>query len=94
MTLWETMPGSDHRFRGAGKTLSTGARRIKTFSGPGGDVFYGNFNLTSDGEPERIDGRQPSPRIFMSPAGALTPNSARNVSKSDDDEHQDRKTWC
>jgi len=54
MTLWETMPGSDRRSVAPGnfvdwRTQNTTFQEMVA-------TFYANFNLTSDGEPERIDG--------------------------------------
>ena len=54
VTLWETIPGSDRRSVAPGNFFDWRAQN-ETFQDMAA-TFYGNFNLTSDGEPERIDG--------------------------------------
>src|SRR4030081_3096001 len=54
MTLWETMPGSDQRSVAPGNFVPCRPQH-KTFQDMAA-MFYANFNLTSDGAPDRIDG--------------------------------------
>jgi putative ABC transport system permease protein len=85
MTLWETMPGSDQRSVAPGNFVDWRAQN-KTFEDMAA-TFYANFNLTSDGEPDRIDGATITSN-FMSVLGASA--QLGRTFQADDDEHQDR----
>jgi putative ABC transport system permease protein len=85
MTLWETMPGSDQRSVAPGNFVDWRTQN-KTFQGLAA-TFYANFNLTSDGEPDRIDGATITSN-FMSVLGASA--QLGRTFQSEDDEHQDR----
>jgi putative ABC transport system permease protein len=85
MTLWETMPGSDQRSVAPGN-FADWRTQNKTFQDMAA-TFYANFNLTSDGEPERIDGATVTANL-MSVLGA-SPQLGRTF-QTDDDVHQDR----
>src|ERR1044072_6102365 len=54
MTLWETMPGSNARSVAPGNYVDWRAQN-KAFDDLAA-TYFANFNLTSDGEPDRIDG--------------------------------------
>jgi putative ABC transport system permease protein len=85
MTLWETMPGSDQRSVAPGNFVDWRTQN-KTFLDLAA-TFYANFNLTSDGEPDRIDGATITSN-FMSVLGASA--QLGRTFQPDDDEHQDR----
>jgi putative ABC transport system permease protein len=85
MTLWETMPGSDQRSVAPGNFVDWRTQN-KTFQDMAA-TFYANFNLTSDGEPDRIDGATITSNL-MSVLGASA--QLGRTFQSDDDEHQDR----
>ena len=85
MTLWETMPGSDHRSVAPGNFVDWRTQN-RTFQDMAA-AFYANFNLTSDGEPDRIDGATITSN-YMSVLGA-GPQLGRTF-QADDDDHQDR----
>jgi putative ABC transport system permease protein len=85
VTLFETMPGSDHRSIAPGNFEDWRAQN-KTFEELAA-TFYGNFNLTSDGEPERIDGATVTSNL-MSLLGARA--QLGRTFQADDDQHQDR----
>jgi putative ABC transport system permease protein len=85
MTLWETMPGSDRRSVAPGNFVDWRTQN-RTFQDMAA-TFYANFNLTSDGEPDRIDGATITSN-FMSLLGART--QLGRTFQADDDEHQDR----
>lgn len=85
ITLFETMPGSDHRSVAPGNFFDWRAQN-KTFDAMAA-TFYGNFNLTGDGEPERIDGATVTSNL-MSLLGA--PAQIGRTFQADDDDHQDR----
>ncbi|HEV7796548.1 MAG TPA: ABC transporter permease, partial [Pyrinomonadaceae bacterium] len=85
MTLWETMPGSDQRSVAPGNFVDWRAQN-KTFLELAA-TFYANFNLTSDGEPDRIDGATITSNL-MSVLGASA--QLGRTFQPDDDEHQDR----
>ncbi len=84
--LWETIPGNDRRSVGPGNFVDWRAQN-KTFEELAA-TFYGNFNVTDGGEPERIDGATITSN-FMHVLGAQ-PQLGRTF-QADDDEHQDRK---
>ena len=85
MMLWETMPGSDHRSVAPGNFVDWRTQN-RTFQDMAA-TFYANFNLTSDGEPERIDGATITSN-FMGLLGANA--QLGRTFQADDDEHQDR----
>jgi putative ABC transport system permease protein len=85
MTLWETMPGSDHRSVAPGNFVDWRTQN-RTFRDMAA-TFYANFNLTSDGEPDRIDGATITSN-FMSLLGASA--QLGRTFQAEDDEHQDR----
>ena len=85
VTLWETMPGSDRRSVAPGNFVDWRAQN-KTFQDMAA-TFYANFNLTSDGEPDRIDGATITSNLMTCSAPA--PQLGRTF-QADDDEHQDR----
>ena len=85
MTLWETMPGSDQRSVAPGN-FDDWRTQNKTFQDMAA-TFYANFNLTSDGEPDRIDGATITSNL-MSVLGANA--QLGRTFQPDDDEHQDR----
>jgi len=85
VTLWETMPGSDRRSVAPGNFVDWRAQN-QSFVELGA-TFYGNFNVTGDGEPERVDGATITSN-FMHVLG-VHPQLGRTF-LSDDDEHQDR----
>jgi putative ABC transport system permease protein len=85
MTLWETMPGSDQRSVAPGNFVDWRTQN-KTFQELAA-TFYANFNLTSDGEPDRIDGATITSNL-MSVLGASA--QLGRTFQPDDDEHQDR----
>ncbi|HEY6231572.1 MAG TPA: ABC transporter permease [Pyrinomonadaceae bacterium] len=85
MVLWETMPGSDQRSVAPGNFVDWRTQN-KTFQDMAA-MFYANFNLTSDGEPDRIDGATITSNL-MSVLGARA--QLGRTFQSDDDDHQDR----
>jgi putative ABC transport system permease protein len=85
MTLWETMPGTDQRSVAPGNFVDWKSQN-KTFEDLAA-TFYGNFNLTSDGDPDRIDGATITSNL-MSVLGVNA--QLGRTFQADDDEHQDR----
>jgi putative ABC transport system permease protein len=85
LTLWETMPGSDRRSVAPGNFYDWRTQN-KTFQDMAA-AFYANFNLTSDGEPERIDGATTTSNL-MTILGASA--QLGRTFQADDDDHQDR----
>ncbi len=85
LTLWETMPGSDRRSVAPGNFYDWRTQN-KTFEDMAA-TFYANFNLTSDGEPERIDGATTTSNL-MTMLGASA--QLGRTFQADDDDHQDR----
>ncbi len=85
VTLWETTPGSDRRSVAPGNFFDWRSQN-ETFQDVAA-TFNGNFNLTSDGEPERIDGATITSNL-MSLLGASA--QLGRTFQADDDEHQDR----
>ena len=85
VTLWETIPGSDRRSVAPGNFFDWRSQN-ETFQDMAA-TFNGNFNLTSDGEPERIDGATITSNL-MSVLGASA--QLGRTFQPDDDEHQDR----
>jgi putative ABC transport system permease protein len=85
MTLWETMPGSNERSVAPGNFVDW-RTQSKTFQDMAA-MFHANFNLTSDGEPDRIDGATITSNL-MSVLGVNA--QLGRTFQPDDDEHQDR----
>ncbi|HSS19157.1 MAG TPA: ABC transporter permease [Pyrinomonadaceae bacterium] len=85
VTLWETMPGADRRSVAPGNFVDW-REQNKSFADVAA-TFYGNFNVTSDGQPERIDGATVTSN-FMSVLGA--PSQLGRTFQTDDDAHQDQ----
>jgi len=83
--LWETMPGSDQRSVAPGNFVDWRTQN-KTFQDMAA-MFYANFNLTSDGEPDRIDGATITSNL-MTVLGASA--QLGRTFQPDDDDHQDR----
>ena len=83
--LWETSPGTERRSVAPGNFVDW-SEQNQTFTELGA-TFYGNFNLTGDGEPDRIDGATITSN-FMHVLGAQ-PQLGRAF-QGDDDQHQDR----
>src|SRR5262249_6677360 len=54
VTAWETIAGNDRRSVAPGNFVDW--REQNTTFSEMAATFYGNFNLTGDGEPERING--------------------------------------
>jgi len=86
VVIWETIAGNDRRSVAPGNFTEWRARN-KSFSDLAA-TFYGNFNLTGDGPPERIDGATVTSNL-MSTLGV----SARlgRTFQSEDDAHQDQR---
>jgi putative ABC transport system permease protein len=85
VTLWETMPGSDQRSVAPGNFVDWKTQN-KTFADLAAS-FYANFNLTSDGEPDRIDGATITSN-FMDVLGVNA--QLGRTFQAEDDNHQDR----
>lgn len=83
--LWETMTGNDRRSAAPGNffdwRMQSGAFQDMAAT------FYANFNLTSDGGPDRIDGATITSNL-MTMLGARA--QLGRTFQPDDDEHQDR----
>jgi len=86
VVVWETIAGNDRRSAAPGNFTDWRAQN-KTFSDLAA-TFYGNFNLTADGPPERINGATVTSNL-MSTLGV----SARlgRTFQPEDDEHQDQR---
>ena len=86
VVVWETIAGNDRRSAAPGNFTDWRAQN-KTFSDLAA-TFYGNFNLTGDGPPERINGATVTSNL-MSTLGV----SARlgRTFQFEDDEHQDQR---
>ena len=86
VVVWETIAGNDRRSAAPGNFTDWRAQN-KTFSDLAA-TFYGNFNLTGDGPPERINGATVTSNL-MSTLGV----SARlgRTFQPEDDEHQDQR---
>ncbi|HEV7747773.1 MAG TPA: ABC transporter permease [Pyrinomonadaceae bacterium] len=85
VTLWETMPGSDQRSVAPGN-FDDWRTHNKTFQDLAATNFA-NFNLTSDGEPDRIDGATITSNL-MSVLGVNA--QLGRTFQVEDDQHQDR----
>ncbi|PYS70661.1 MAG: hypothetical protein DMF69_12805 [Acidobacteria bacterium] len=83
--VWETIAGNDKRSAAPGNFTDWRAQNT-TFSDMAA-TFYGNFNLTGDGEPERINGSTVTSNL-MSTLGVQA--QLGRTFQSDDDA-QDRK---
>ena len=83
--LWETMGANDSRSAAPGNFVDWRAQNntLQELAA----TFYANFNLTSDGEPDRIDGATITSNL-MSMLGA--PTQLGRTFQPDDDGHQDR----
>ncbi|HEV8133607.1 MAG TPA: ABC transporter permease [Pyrinomonadaceae bacterium] len=86
VVVWETIAGNDKRSVAPGNFTDWRAQN-KSFSDLAA-TFYGNFNLTSDGPAERINGATVTSNL-MSTLGV----SARlgRTFQAEDDEHQDQR---
>jgi len=85
VTAFETIAGNDRRSVSPANYLDWRTQN-NTFSDMAA-MFYGNFNLTGDGEPERINGATITSNL-MSVMG-VTSQLGRTF-QADDDDHQDR----
>lgn len=84
--VWETVPGNDKRSSAPGNYNDWRAQN-STFSEMAA-TFYGNFNLTGNVEPERINGATVTSNL-MSTLGVSA--QLGRTFQPDDDEHQDRR---
>jgi len=83
--LWETIAGNDKRSVAPGNYNDWRAQN-NSFSEMAG-MFCGNFNLTGDGEPERVNGSTVTSNL-MSTLGVSA--QLGRTFQSEDDHHQDR----
>jgi putative ABC transport system permease protein len=83
--VWETIAGNNKRSVGPGNYLDWRDQN-RSFEDLAA-TFYGNFNLTGEGEPERVNGATITSSL-MSLLG-VTPQLGRTF-VADDDQHQDR----
>ncbi|HEY6803033.1 MAG TPA: ABC transporter permease [Pyrinomonadaceae bacterium] len=86
VTLWETVAGNDKRSVAPGN-FTDWREQNRSFSDLAA-TFYGNFNLTGNGEPERVNGSTVTSNL-MSTLGVSA--QLGRTFQPDDDEHQDRK---
>ena len=84
--VWETLAGNDKRSAAPGNFNDWRAQNT-TFSEMAA-TFYGNFNLTGDGDPERINGATVTSNL-MSTLG-VSAQLGRTFG-ADDDQHQDKR---
>src|SRR5438045_1256872 len=84
--IWETAPGNDKRSAAPGNFTDWRAEN-RSFSDMAAK-FYGNFNLTGNGEPERVNGSTVTSNL-MSTLGVAA--QLGRTFQPDDDEHQDRR---
>ena len=84
--VWETLAGNDRRSAAPGN-FNDWREQNKTFSDMAA-TFYGNFNLTGDGEPERVNGSTVTSNL-MTTLG-VSPQLGRTF-QADDDQHQDQR---
>jgi len=84
--IWETAPGNDKRSSAPGNFNDWRAQN-RSFSDMAA-TFYGNFNLTGTGEPERVNGSTVTSNL-MSTLGVSA--QLGRTFQPDDDEHQDRR---
>jgi putative ABC transport system permease protein len=85
MMVWETIAGNDHRSVAPGNFADWRAQN-NSFAELAA-TFYGNFNLTGEGEPERINGATVTSNM-MNVLGARA--QVGRTFQADDDQHQDR----
>ncbi|HET6890402.1 MAG TPA: ABC transporter permease, partial [Pyrinomonadaceae bacterium] len=84
--VWETIAGNDRRSVAPGNYVDWRDQN-KTFAGMSA-TFYGNFNLTGDGEPERINGSTITSNLMdVLGIGA----QLGRTFQADDDAHQDQR---
>ena len=84
--VWETLAGNDRRSAAPGN-FNDWREQNKSFSEMAA-TFYGNFNLTGDGEPERVNGSTITSNL-MSTLG-VSPQLGRTF-QAEDDQHQDQR---
>jgi putative ABC transport system permease protein len=84
--VWETLAGNDRRSAAPGN-FNDWREQNKTFSDMAA-TFYGNFNLTGVGEPERVNGSTVTSNL-MTTLG-VSPQLGRTF-QADDDQHQDQR---
>jgi len=84
--LWETIAGNDKRSVAPGNFNDWRAQN-STFTELAA-TFYGNFNLTGDGPPERINGSTVTSNL-MSTLGVSA--QLGRTFQSEDDDHRDRR---
>jgi putative ABC transport system permease protein len=84
--IWETVAGNDKRSAAPGNF--TDWRAQNTSFSEMAATFHGNFNLTGEGEPERINGSTVTSNLMrtLGVSAALG-----RTFQPDDDEHQDRR---
>ncbi len=85
VTLWETMPGSDQRSVAPGNFVDWRDQN-KSFQELAA-TFYGNFNVTGDGEADRVDGSTVTSNLMK--VLGVRPQLGRSF-EAEDDNHQDR----
>jgi putative ABC transport system permease protein len=86
VVLWETIAGNDKRSVAPGNFNDWRAQN-NTFTEMAA-MFYGNFNLTGDGEPDRINGATITSNL-MSTLGVSA--QLGRTFQADDDNHQDQR---
>lgn len=84
--VWETLAGNDRRSAAPGN-FNDWRDQNRSFSEMAA-TFYGNFNLTNEGEPERVNGSTITSNL-MSTLG-VSPQLGRTF-HADDDQHQDQR---
>jgi putative ABC transport system permease protein len=84
--VWETSPGDNKRSAAPGNFVDW--RSQTTSFSDMAAMFYGNFNLTGNGEPERVNGSTVTSN-FMATLGVAA--QLGRTFQPDDDEHQDRR---
>ena len=84
--VWETVAGNDKRSAAPGNFNDWRAQN-SSFSDIAA-TFYGNFNLTGNGEPERVNGSTVTSNL-MSTLGVAA--QLGRTFQPDDDDHQDRR---
>lgn len=84
--VWETLAGNDRRSAAPGN-FNDWREQNKTFSDMAA-TFYGNFNLTGDGEPERVNGSTVTSNL-MTTLGVST--QLGRTFQIEDDQHQDQR---
>jgi putative ABC transport system permease protein len=84
--VWETTAGNDRRSAAPGN-FNDWRDQNKTFAEMAA-TFYGNFNLTGEGEPERVNGATITSNL-MSTLGVAA--HLGRTFQPDDDQHQDKR---